>query len=236
VLPAQCQQTLLFSQNLSIFEFIRYQGATLNTITQSKQGLKHISFLRKIFLQKLTGKLHLNFTVDDEAILQFHKGMFLGDAKKVNLILRRFFTEPVVQFTWETVVPDQQVLGWVAPWLALSDALRYLPIDASRLASYHEAFCNLPAMVLKSCPVHRFDFADEASYLILYNLSLGTPSFDLRLFFLGSLNKDDMAKHIRAVLLVFLLGYLRSAPKKEASKNISIVSRILNRFKAKGSA
>jgi hypothetical protein len=91
-------------------------------------------------------------------------------------------------------------------------------------------------MVLKNCPVHRMDFADADAYLLLYQLSLGAPSFEPKIFFLGSLNKDDLTKHVRTMLLVFLLGYLRPAPKKEESKNISVVSRILNRFKAKGSA
>jgi len=208
----------------------------LNTITQSERGLKHISFLRRIFLKKLTGKLQLNFSTGDKGVLQFEKGAFLGNQKDFLPVLRRLLTEPIPEFTWNSSMPKQKTSGWVAPWVALSEALHELPIKSNQLIIYHHVFSNLPPMVLKNCPVHRMDFADADAYLLLYQLSLGAPSFEPKIFFLGSLNKDDLTKHVRTMLLVFLLGYLRPAPKKEESKNISVVSRILNRFKAKGSA
>ena len=197
--------------------------------------------MRRIFLKKLTGKLQLHFSPENQATLLFHQGRFLGDEKYFMPVLRDCLSKPVAKFAWEATDTTKETIkkssGWVVPWIALSEALRDLPIDSQRLVSYHHAFTNLPPMLLKSCPIHRIDFADAESYLLLYQLSLGAPSFDLKIFFLGNLNKEDLTKHIRTVLLVFLLGYLRSAPKKESTdKNVSIVSRILNRFKAKGAA
>jgi len=206
----------------------------LNTITQNERGLKHISFLRRIFLNKLTGKLYLIFPTGDKGTLQFDKGAFLGDKNTFLPVLRRFLTEHVPEFAWKPGVPEQKTSGWVAPWIALSEALHELPIESNRLIIYHHVFSNLPPMVLKNCPIHRMDFADADAYLLLYQLSLGTPSFDPKIFFLGNLNKEALTKHVRTMLLVFLLGYLRPAPKKEKGKS-SVVSRILNRFKAKGS-
>ena len=211
------------------------RGLILNTITQSQRGLKHISFLRRVFLKKLTGRLYLNFSIGDKGVLQFDKGAFSGHKKNFLPVLRRLLTEHIPEFTWNPSIPEQKTSGWVAPWVALSEALRELPMESNQLIIYHHVFSNLPPMVLKNCPIHRMDFSDADAYLLLYQLSLGTPNFNPKLFFLGSLNNDDLTKHVRTMLLVFLLGYLRAAPKKEEGKNINVVSRILNRFKAKGS-
>ncbi len=207
----------------------------MNRITQSERGLKHISFLRRIFLQKLTGKLYINFSTGDNGVLQFDNGNLLDSKESFFPVLRRLLTEHIPEYTWHPGIPEQKISGWVAPWIALSEVLRDLPINSQQLALYLHAFSNLPPMVLKNCPVHRMDFADADAYLVLYHLSLGAPSFDPKIFFLGNLKKDDLTKHVRTMLLVFLLGYLRAAPKKEENKNINIVSRILNRFKTKGS-
>lgn len=209
----------------------------MHYISQSERGLKHISFLRRIFLKQLTGKLELQFSTEHQETLFFHQGRFLGDTKSILPILRDCLSKPVTKFAWEATTAKEKTSGWVAPWIALSEALRDLPINSQRLILYHHVFSNLPPMVLKNCPIHRMDFADADAYLVLYQLSLGAPSFDPKIFFLGNLNKDDLTKHVRTMLLVFLLGYLRPAPKKEEKdKNINVVSRILKRFKAKGAA
>ncbi|MDQ7004903.1 MAG: hypothetical protein Q9N67_08305 [Ghiorsea sp.] len=195
--------------------------------------MKHISLLRRIFLQKLTGQLHVQFTGGEKESLCFHEGGFVAGETPMLPLLQRFLAQPVQRFAWDPDAIADLKYGRIAPWIALSDALRDLSLD-TRVAVYQKVFSHLPPMLLKNCPVHRFDFADEATYLFLYQLSLGVPSFEVKMFFLGDLNQEELNKRARTVLLVFLLGYLRAAPKQEEqTKKVNVASRILSRFQAK---
>ncbi|MDQ6991063.1 MAG: hypothetical protein Q9M11_04960 [Mariprofundaceae bacterium] len=208
-------------------------------ITQSERGLKHISFLRRVFLKKMSGQLQVQFADGKKQQLCFHQGNFIGNSREITPVLKKFLATAVLKFRWKEEKPDvenEKISGWIAPWIALADALRGLEIDNDRLIVYRLTFSNLPPMVLKNCPVHRFDFEDEDSYRLLYQLSLGAASFEPKTFFAGQTAKEALNKRVRTVLLVFLLGFLRPISKKEKNKKNSVVARILKRFKAKGAA
>ncbi len=206
-------------------------------ITQGERGVKHLALLRRMFLKRMSGKFHIRFNDEEHACLVLYRGVFIGDKQNVVESLRRLLANPVQQFAWENVSDTKENIGgWIAPWIALSASLKNLELDRGRLSAYQHAFSSLPPVILKNLPVHRLNFQDEEAYLFLHQLSLGQPSFDLRLFFMGHPSKQELNEHVRTVLFVFLLGYLRSAPKQEENKKVSVVSRILNRFKTKGAA
>ncbi len=207
-------------------------------ITQGPKGSKHISFLRRIFLKKMSGMLYVSFADHSEASMYFYQGNFMGDIRKFLPILRHYLAHPVLKFGWKAEEKQSlQTAGWVAPWIALADALRGLEIESVRLVAYHHVFSNLPPMVLKNCPVHRFDFEDEREYRVLYQLSLGVPSFEPKVFFLGNISRELLNQRVRVMLLVFLLGFLRPAPKvAQKSDKGNVIARILKRFQAKGAA
>ena len=204
----------------------------LDYIFQSKQSLKHISFLRRIFLKEMSGKLHIQFADGEHHQVCFFHGNFADSEHSIIPILQKTLTQQVLKFAWqESSVLPEGTYGWNAPWITITRALDDLKFENNRLIIYYRTFCQLPPVILKDCLIHFFDCDDEKTYYKLHQLSLGTPRFNLKLFFSGKLTKTRVTERVRVLLLVYLLGYLRPAPNKApASKKADIVERILKRF------
>ena len=210
----------------------------INFTTQSSSGLQHISLLRKVISQKLTGTIHFQFENRDPVDLEFCKGDIVGASSvkgsesPIVENLRVALQNPVIRFAWEEVSHEAK-FGWTSPAIGLSKALNNLPLSQERLQAYKDSFKKLPPLTLKPKPIHRYSFGDETEYQYLYQLSLRAPSFKVADFFGDIASEDILLRQVRTIMFAFLLGYLvpASGAAAPSSNRVSMAARIMQRFR-----
>ncbi len=211
----------------------------VNFISQERTGLQHISLLRKIISLKQTGIAHFQMGTEEVLKIEFFKGDFIGaithkqgDGSVIDN-LRRILTSSVLKFAWEDM-PHEAKYGGIVPAIAITEAMRDLPLDFTRASIYRESFVKLAGVTMLPKPVHRYGFVDEAEYQHLYQFSLKAPSFKVADYFGHFESEELLLKQVRVVLFAFILGYLVPAAQKKIveTKKTGVAARIMSRFRA----
>lgn len=214
-------------------------------VVQKEQDIKHIALLRKVIMDRRSGVALFEGTGWTVTIPFDHGVLLLGDDAPE--LLGRVLQKPVLRFSWrDTVQQAENMPIPILPRMAFAQVISRLSLPPDRQAVYRQMLSRLPAIKVRFTSVFRLDHEYQELFQEFYRMSLAAGSIQLGEYFAASAGGDDLPKRTNIVLVLYCLGDLLSAPKKEethggsgrqpvsavsTADKANVVSRILMRLR-----
>lgn len=213
-------------------------------IEQGESGLKHITLLRKVIMDRRSGVATFEGSDWSETI-PFDHGVLLLE-ENVSGALNRVLQSPVLRFNWENAMYQTDCIAVpIMTREAFSRALGALDMPEDRLAFYRKKFSGLPPVKIRLTSVFRFDHAYQALFQELYQMALAVGGAHLGEYFDASTAGELRRKRVHVVLALYCMGDLMPVPSHTVADAIpngtavstavaekaNVVSRILMRLR-----
>jgi len=201
---------------------------------QETASFQQLGLLRKALAKKDSGAFSYTSQSGHNGRIALAMGDIIGGELATDE-LSHFLAEPVSQCAW-VARSIEASNDWIEPTLAVSRAINRVQWSNSVIMSLKALFLKLPAVRIRMIPLHRYEYSDGLTYLMLYQQSVKQETFLLADFLNETGDAATLKRRIKVLVLGFCLGLITSVPKTSQATNqknsaAGIAARILRRIR-----
>jgi len=204
------------------------------TSTTPPSNFQQLPLIRKALAKKKAGALSYVSQSGHHGCIAIVMGDIIGGekaAKELSLLL----SEPVTTCGWTArTIEDTQ--DWIDATLALSRAINHIQWTNEAVIALKQLFFKLPPVRIRMIPLHRYEYTDGLTYLMLYQQSVKEDGFLLSQFLNDAKDGEMLRRRVKVLVLGYCLGLITAIPKQTNTSNdkkstAGIASRILRRIR-----
>jgi len=202
------------------------------TTAQSPSNFQQLSLLRKTLAQKGTGALSYESQSGHRGEITISMGDIV-DGEQASKELPIFFSEAVQHCSWQKKLFGNSHDS-MNPTLSISRALNDIQWNHATIMSLKQLFLRLPPVRIRMVPLHRYEYNDGLTYLMLYQQSVKTDSFLLKDFLNDAGDGEMLKRRVKVIVLGYCLGLISAVPQhtnNDKNTNAGIAARILRRIR-----
>jgi len=201
---------------------------------QSHLTFQHLSLLRKALKKKDSGALSYISQSGHRGRINLTMGGIVA-GKDTNHDLSIFFSEPVEHCDWKKYLLGGKHDSLEAT-IAISRAINTTQWDNTSIADLKHLFLKLPPVQVRMAPLHRYEYSDGITFLMLYQQSVQEENFLLAHFLNNASDDKVLKRRVKVLVLGYCLGLITAMPQQKNTLNnksstASITTRILNRIR-----
>ena len=202
------------------------------TTTQPQPNFQQLSLLRKILAQKSTGALSYESQSGHRGEITISMGSIVN-GEQASKEFPIFFSEAVQRCDWQKKLFGNSHDS-INPTVSISRAINDIQWNYETIMSLKQLFFKLPPVRIRMIPLHRYEYNDGLTYLMLYQQSVKTDHFLLKDFLNDAADSEMLKRRVKVLVLGYCLGLISAvSPQANNDKNTNagIAARILRRIR-----